>query len=990
MALPNDPLFNLQWYLKNTGQAGGTAGIDINVEKVWDNYTGTGIRVGIYDDGVQVEHPDLIANYNAALQPVIGGVPHVGTPTQASDNHGTPPAGIIAASGNNNLGVVGIAYGSTFGTARFLGANNTLAQQLLDAQTNFDVTNHSWGSTRNYFNDGNGNNSWQSSANTGRGGLGVIMVKAAGNERVGDPGGSEPVGRDANDSGDNASRYAVVVGATLNTGFVAEYSSPGACLLVSAPAGPTAPGLDQLISTDRTGTNGYNNGTGTPNGQPDYANFNGTSAATPVVSGVAALILQANPTLGWRDMQEILAYSARQVGSAMGAAPTGSEADVWRFNAARDWNGGGLHFSNDYGFGMVDALTAVRLAETWRIGSPTANTSANEQNTTATVTQAPQAIPDNNGQSITYTFNITGAISIESAMLNLNLNHTAVGDLRIVLTSPGGTQSDIWKGTNAGTAINTSWSFGSREFYGDVANGTWTVTISDVGALGTGTVGDATLTLYGSTQTANDTYVYTNEFAAYAATGGRNQLTDTGGTDTLNAAALMTAMNVSLQAGIANQIAGQTMTIANGTVIENLIGGDGNDTLAGNSANNLIMGARGNDALDGGDGNDSLTGGTGNDSFVNSSGLDTITDFVAGGTDDSLNIAALAALSDFAKAQGLAAQVGADTILTLGFNNVVTLKNVTLGALTAADFTLAAAAPNNTMNGTVGPDTITGTGGVDSIIGGTGNDTLGGFNGNDTLSAGDNDDYLYGGAGDNLLEGGSGIDVMIAEAGNDTLIGGDGTDYFYAGTGNNVLSGGAGTDVFISEGANDIMNGGSDHNFFYRYGTGGAYILGGDGIDEFAGGNAASNDTFEGGGGLDYGFGGDGNDVLNGGAGNDVLIGQNGNDTIDGGAGVNLIWCNDVGNDQVRINTADAGTQVIDFFEAGGANDSVRILGSNLTSFADFQNLVTNYNTAINGNLVVNTATTGILYLNLGANQTAIWFQGIAVQSLTAADFTFG
>jgi Ca2+-binding RTX toxin-like protein len=321
---------------------------------------------------------------------------------------------------------------------------------------------------------------------------------------------------------------------------------------------------------------------------------------------------------------------------------------------------------------------------------------------------------------------------------------------------------------------------------------------------------------------------------------------------------------------------------------------------------------------------------------------------------------------------------------------VVTLKNVTATALTAVDFTLAAATPNNPINGTSGPDNLSGTGGVDSIIGGTGNDTLGGFNGNDTLTGGDNDDYLYGGAGDNLLEGGSGIDVMVAEAGNDTLIGGDGNDYFYAGTGNNVLSGGGGLDVFVSEGTNDIMSGGADHNWFYRYGTGGAYILGGDDIDEFIGGTASSNDTFEGNGGTDYAYGGDGNDVLNGGAGNDVLIGQNGNDTIDGGAGVNLIWCNDVGNDQVRVNVGDGGTQVIDFFEAGGANDSVSILGSTLTSFADFQNLVTNYNTAINGNLVVNTATTGILYLNLGANQTAIWFQGIAVQSLTAADFTFG
>ncbi len=120
MSLPNDPLFNLQWFLKNTGQAGGTPGIDINVETAWLDYSGTGIRIGIYDDGVETTHPDLAAGYNAALQPIVGTTRHNGDPQQASDNHGTAVAGLIVARGNNNLGVVGVAFNASFGTAAIL------------------------------------------------------------------------------------------------------------------------------------------------------------------------------------------------------------------------------------------------------------------------------------------------------------------------------------------------------------------------------------------------------------------------------------------------------------------------------------------------------------------------------------------------------------------------------------------------------------------------------------------------------------------------------------------------------------------------------------------------------------------------------------------------------------------------------------------------------------------------------------------------------
>jgi subtilisin-like proprotein convertase family protein len=600
MALPNDPLFNLQWFLRNTGQEGGTAGIDINVVDVWTNYTGTGIRIGIYDDGVQVDHPDLVGNHRANLQPVVDGAAHAGTPVLPNDNHGTSVAGLIVAQGNNNLGVVGVAYGATFGTARYLGADGNVATQLLNQQNLYDVTNHSWGTTANWFND-QLDPGFQAGAQNGRNGLGTVSLKAAGNERT--PAPDEPVGRDANDSASNASRFNIIVAAVENTGFVADYSSPSASVLISAPAGPTAPGLNQDVTTDRTGAAGYNDGSKLPAGEPDYATFNGTSAATPVTSGVVALILQANPLLGYRDVQAILAYSARQVGSAMGAQPANSEADIWEFNGARNWNGGGLHFSNDYGFGLVDARVATRLAESWLIGR-TAQTFANEVSSTASVTQAAQAIPENPSNGLQYTFNLTQNLTIEQVSLSLQLNHTAVGDLRIRLTSPNGSTSDIWRGTNAATAINTTWSFGSREFMGEAAAGTWTLTITDTGALGTGTIGNATLTAYGAAFTTNTNFIYTNEIARFN-TGNRLTLTDTdGGTDTLNAAGVTTGSQLNLSEGAASTIAGQTVTIANGSTIENAFGGDGADTLIGNAINNQLRGGRADDTLDGGLGAD--------------------------------------------------------------------------------------------------------------------------------------------------------------------------------------------------------------------------------------------------------------------------------------------------------------------------------------------------------------------------------------------------
>src|SRR5690606_22918136 len=93
----------------------------------------------------------------------------------------------------------------------------------------------------------------------------------------------------------------------------------------------------------------------------------------PIASGVAALVLEANSGLGWRDVQEILAYSARRATfldrdsipdpANSGEVPTFTLDKA--FNGAHDWNGGAHLVSHDFGFGHTEAHAAVGLAESW-------------------------------------------------------------------------------------------------------------------------------------------------------------------------------------------------------------------------------------------------------------------------------------------------------------------------------------------------------------------------------------------------------------------------------------------------------------------------------------------------------------------------------------------------------------------------------------------------------------------------------------------------
>ncbi len=354
-----------------------------------------------------------------------------------------------------------------------------------------------------------------------------------------------------------------------------------------------------------------------------------------MVSGVVALMLEANPNLGYRDVQMILAYSARQ---------TDTNNPGWAINGAKNWNGGGLHVSHDYGFGLVDALAAVRLAETWTLQS----TTANEQSLSATSTPD---LPIPNLSAVSDSIQLSGGLQIEQVEVALDLSHTWIEDLTVTLTSPTGTQSVLVSQPGKSgfsddrfelPESDIKFTLSSVHHWGEVAEGTWTLTVTDGQEFDVGTLNSWTLTLYGSTLSDDSVYIYTNDFALVGADASRLTLSDAGGTDTLNAAAVTSNLRIDLRSGNTSQIAGQSVVIDATTVIEHAIGGDGHDVLLGNAAPNTLYGKRGNDTLRGFQGNDFLFGGQGNDLLIGGAGNDLLVGDArhdtlhGGGGDDTL------------------------------------------------------------------------------------------------------------------------------------------------------------------------------------------------------------------------------------------------------------------------------------------------------------------------------------------------------------------
>ena len=468
MKLPTDWVFRDQWHLRN--RVSGE--FDIDVVGAWSpaegpGYTGDGVRAVVIDDGFDYDHPDLRDNYNRRRDAdyALGTDDPFGN---RKNEHGTAVAGLIAAAADG-WGAVGVAYDAEIVGYRVAfndpAGDLQIARGIADAATGgrADVINLSLGQVDlPWFGEGLPRNVDQAYARAvgvaveeGRGGLGTTLAKSAGNDRED--------GYDVNaDIWNNDTRQVIVAGVERD-GSVSSYSNFGAALLVSAF------GTDwEVVTTDRTGRAGYQPG--------DYTYFAGTSAAAPMVTGVVALMLEAEDGLGWRDVQSILAASARHVGTRIGGAPRGDERFGWDWNGAATWNGGGQHFSNDYGYGLVDARAAVRLAETWLATGAPAATSATEVATELDLLDTPETLPRGTGMALEVGGTVGTDDLVERVLVTIDVEASRMQDLIATITAPSGTTSALIAGAGDGP-FDGRWTLESQAFRGERAGGIWTVSL---------------------------------------------------------------------------------------------------------------------------------------------------------------------------------------------------------------------------------------------------------------------------------------------------------------------------------------------------------------------------------------------------------------------------------------------------------------------------------------------------------------------------------
>ena len=315
---PNDPRFNEQWSLRNTGQSGGQFGSDIGVAGAWQTTTGTQATViAVIDSGIDFTHPDLLNNQWNNLNPVNGD-PHGWDFVTDSgvirdeQGHGTAVAGIIAAQGNNATGMTGVMWLASLMSLRVL--DNTGTGDIANAVEAIDyaamhraqVINLSWGTS--------GMSLSLKDAIERAIRRGVVVVCSAGNS-------SQDVDSVPYYPASFGSRDLIAVAASDNFDQLTSWSNWGRTKVSIA-----APGAN-ILTTQMSG---------------GYGSVSGTSAAAPLVSGVAGLLKGAKPWLNPHGVLKAITDGARKVVSLSGKVSSGGVLDAAQaFDSARPYGNGG-------------------------------------------------------------------------------------------------------------------------------------------------------------------------------------------------------------------------------------------------------------------------------------------------------------------------------------------------------------------------------------------------------------------------------------------------------------------------------------------------------------------------------------------------------------------------------------------------------------------------------------------------------------------------
>jgi subtilisin family serine protease len=531
----NDPLIGYAWHIKNnnlyfasTVPTNGT-GFDLCMGTLWAQTTpvlGTNVKVNVVDSGLELTHEDLSGQIIAGASYNFNTSTTDPTSTETEGDHGTSVAGLIAATRGNAKGSAGVAPGAGLMGYNFLDSAQTTT--MFGVSFGTDPNHQSSGADVFNFSAGNTSAGLAAPSTTQdstianllqlRDGKGAVFVKSAGNgfSTLGKNAFGQDIGytnyckkfgvscQSANQDNNNKQQNAIVVASLNADGSKSSYSTTGSSVWISGFGGEyggdvTVAGAvydtkvykPAMLTTDQSDcTKGYsrssvflnrldNGSIATNNSSCNYtATFNGTSSAAPTVSGVVALMLQANPNLTWRDVRHILASTARRVNATSVPIYSDDFDTNLGFLNEQGWvlNAGGYYFHNWYGFGLVNASAAVAMARTHQ--SSSLGTYGAES---ATADFNADPLPyDINGVSNTFAIAGSTVSVVEQAELMLQFGSYMPLCVQVELTSPRGTKSIVMHANSAHTAAATGGvRMVSNAFYGEPAAGNWSLKFID-------------------------------------------------------------------------------------------------------------------------------------------------------------------------------------------------------------------------------------------------------------------------------------------------------------------------------------------------------------------------------------------------------------------------------------------------------------------------------------------------------------------------------
>uniref|UniRef100_A0A3P8R5Y9 P/Homo B domain-containing protein n=2 Tax=Astatotilapia calliptera TaxID=8154 RepID=A0A3P8R5Y9_ASTCA len=446
----NDPLWPMQWELFAQGEY--TDATDLNLMPVWrNNVTGHGVVVSIIDDGLDHTNKDLKKNFEARASFDLR-ASHDPMPVRNEENsHGTHCAGEVAMEANNSYCGVGIAFNARIGGIRLLDGSVTDAMEATALTFNIhfiDIYVCSWGPR----DDGAEMDGPQSlteqalrlGAHKGRGGKGSIYVWAAGNGGMQ----HDHCGAD----GYVNSIYNIAIGAVTQTGKPTFFGEPCPGVMAVTLTGTSVGSSLPLVTVTNIGDG-------------CVTHFPGTSSAAPIAAAILALALEVNPELTWRDVQHLIAKTAK--------IPDPKEPG-WNINVA------GYHVHHRYGFGLLDAGLMVQQAAHF-------HSVPSQKKCTQEVTLDPARIfypgqgVNVNIQSEACRGRANEINTLEHVQVRVSINAACRGDLSISLVSPGGTVSVLLdtRPYDASTAGLKNWTLMTVHCWGEQPRGRWSLQVTD-------------------------------------------------------------------------------------------------------------------------------------------------------------------------------------------------------------------------------------------------------------------------------------------------------------------------------------------------------------------------------------------------------------------------------------------------------------------------------------------------------------------------------